>query len=59
VESALSDGRLVKPFEQAIPVDYAYYVVCPEAAADRPKVAAFRDWVIAEATENEGPSTAK
>lgn len=56
VESALADGRLVKPFELTIPVDYAYYVVCPEATADRPKVTAFRDWIIAEATENEALS---
>lgn len=56
VGAALADGRLVKPFKQTIPVDYAYYIVCPEAAGDRPKVAAFRDWAIAEAAENEALS---
>jgi len=58
VESAHADGRLVRPFELSIPVDYAYYVVCPEAAADRPKVAAFREWAIAEAAEQERPMPA-
>lgn len=56
VESALADGRLVRPFAQAVPVAYAYYVVCPEAAADRSKVAAFRDWVIDEATQSPSAS---
>jgi LysR family glycine cleavage system transcriptional activator len=44
-------GRLVRPFELSLadPLDFSYYVVCPEEAVDRPKVAAFRAWVIAEA----------
>ena len=31
------------------PTGYAYYVVCLAAAADRPKIRAFRDWVIESA----------
>ena len=49
VEADLADGRLVKPFALTIPVDYAYYIVCPETAAERPKVAAFRKWIMEEA----------
>ncbi|MFB3150470.1 MAG: LysR substrate-binding domain-containing protein, partial [Alphaproteobacteria bacterium] len=49
VEADLADGRLVKPFEPTIPLDYAYYLVCLESAAERPKVAAFRQWIMAEA----------
>jgi LysR family glycine cleavage system transcriptional activator len=49
VEADLADGRLVKPFALTIPLDYAYYVVCPESAAERPKLAAFRRWIMAEA----------
>lgn len=49
VEADLADGRLVKPFALTIPVDYAYYIVCPETAAERPKVAAFREWIMEEA----------
>jgi LysR family transcriptional regulator, glycine cleavage system transcriptional activator len=28
---------------------YQYYVVCPEATADRPALAAFRSWLLAAA----------
>ncbi len=49
VEADLADGRLVKPFELTIPLDYAYYLVSPEGTAERPKVAAFRQWIMEEA----------
>ena len=49
VQNALAAGRLVKPFNFAIPGEYAYYMVCPEANLKRPKVKAFREWLIAEA----------
>ena len=29
----------------------AYWLVTPEAAADRPKIKAFRDWMLAEVAE--------
>jgi len=45
----LAAGRLVKPFDIAIPTDYAYYIVCPKATAHHPKIAAFRGWLLAEA----------
>ncbi len=45
----LAAGRLVKPFDISLPAAVAYYVVCPEATAGRPKIVAFREWVIAEA----------
>jgi len=48
VEEDLAAGRLVRPFALSIPADYGIYAVCPEAAAERPKIAAFRDWLIAE-----------
>lgn len=44
----IAEGRLVAPFELRLATGYAYYVVCLNAAADRPKIRAFRDWVIAE-----------
>ncbi|MFQ6019094.1 MAG: transcriptional regulator GcvA [Kiloniellaceae bacterium] len=56
VEADLADGRLVKPFELTIPVDYAYYVVSPETAAGRPKVAAFREWIMEEAGRQQAPT---
>lgn len=45
----LVDGRLVCPFELTLPTEFAYYIVCPEARANRPKIIAFRDWLLAEA----------
>lgn len=49
VADDLARGRLVKPFDISLPADYAYYVVCPVEAADRPKITAFREWLLAEA----------
>jgi LysR family glycine cleavage system transcriptional activator len=46
----IAAGRLVRPFEVTLPHDLAYYLVCPEAAAGRPRVAAVRAWLLAEAT---------
>jgi LysR family glycine cleavage system transcriptional activator len=46
VAGDLADGRLVKLAEIAWPEAYAYYLVYPEANAQRPKVAAFRDWIL-------------
>jgi LysR family glycine cleavage system transcriptional activator len=45
----LNAGRLVCPFDVALQVDYAYWIVCPKATATLPKIAAFRDWLLAEA----------
>ncbi|MGO4706962.1 transcriptional regulator GcvA [Microvirga sp. 2MCAF38] len=45
----LDAGRLVRPFPQQVKGAYQYYVVCPEAYAERPAVAAFRTWLLDEA----------
>ncbi len=47
----LASGRLVMPFELSLPMTPAYYVVLPEATAKRPKVAAFRDWLLKESRQ--------
>jgi LysR family glycine cleavage system transcriptional activator len=47
----LAKGRLIKLFDIAWPDDFAYYLVYPEGADQRPKVAAFRDWIISAAAE--------
>ncbi len=49
VDDDLAAGRLVKPFDISLPGDWAHYVVCPEARADRPKIRAFRNWLMDEA----------
>jgi LysR family glycine cleavage system transcriptional activator len=49
VTDDLVAGRLVRPFELSLPAGFAYYVVYPPRALRRPKVKAFRDWLMAEA----------
>ena len=49
----LNSGRLVRPFELALPVPYAYWIVCPKATASLPKIMTFRDWLLSEAAEDE------
>lgn len=44
----LAAGRLVKPFALDLPNDYSYWLAYPKAAAGQPRLAAFRDWVLAE-----------
>ena len=52
----LAAGRLIQPFDVSIPHDLAYYLVCPEATAEQPKIAAFRGWLMAEAASGgDGP----
>lgn len=48
----LAKGNLIRPFTLSLPVEFAYYVVSPEASATRPKVAAFREWVLQEARDH-------
>ena len=49
VADDLAQGRLVRPFDMSLPGEFAYYIVCPEADARRPKVEAFRNWLLDEA----------
>ena len=45
----LEAGRLARPFPHEVKGAYQYYVVCPEATAERPAIVAFRNWVLDEA----------
>jgi LysR family transcriptional regulator, glycine cleavage system transcriptional activator len=49
VEADIAKGRLVVPFKIALPADAGFYLVYPEATADTPKLAAFRQWLVASA----------
>ncbi len=49
VEADVAAGRLVIPFDISVPSPYAYWLVMPEAVSQRPPVAAFHDWLLAEA----------
>jgi LysR family glycine cleavage system transcriptional activator len=42
----IAQGRLVQLSKVTWLEDFAYYLVCPEGSRDRPKVAAFRDWLL-------------
>jgi LysR family glycine cleavage system transcriptional activator len=44
----IAAGRLVKPFDIAIPTKYAYYVLSPKATSHHPKIVAFREWLLEE-----------
>ncbi|MES2265063.1 MAG: transcriptional regulator GcvA [Pseudomonadota bacterium] len=48
VEIDLAEGRLVRPFELSIPVEYAYYVIYPEERVGNMRITSFVDWVRAE-----------
>ncbi len=45
----LMAGRLVRLFDVALPAPFAYYIVCPKAAAKTAKISQFRDWLLKEA----------
>lgn len=45
-------GRLVRPFELALKVPYAYWIVCPKSTAELPKISAFRGWLLDQARDD-------
>ena len=49
VDDDLDAGRLVKPFDLAVPVEFAFYVVYRKGSLEQQKVADFREWLFAEA----------
>ncbi len=48
VDADIASHRLVAPFKVELRPRSAYYLVCPEVIADRPPVAAFRKWLLAQ-----------
>lgn len=50
----LAAGRIVRPFGEAQPFEFAYYVVGRKLSFARPGVAALRDWLLMEAQASEG-----
>ena len=51
VKDDIAKGRLVVPFKIALPADAGFYLVSPQGRREAPKLAAFRQWMIA-ATQN-------
>jgi LysR family glycine cleavage system transcriptional activator len=48
----LLNHRLVRPFDVAVPLTKSYWIVCPKATSTLPKIATFRDWLLAEAADD-------
>jgi LysR family transcriptional regulator, glycine cleavage system transcriptional activator len=52
VEADIAAGRLVIPFDLALPAEAGYYIVAPEETAQSPKITLFRDWLLASVTSS-------
>jgi LysR family glycine cleavage system transcriptional activator len=50
--SDLIAGRLVRPFDLALDAPFAFWIVCPKSAAELPKIATFRAWLLQEAADD-------
>lgn len=49
VKGDLEAGRLVRPFDIAIPAESAFYLVYPPDLENAPKIEIFRKWLVASA----------
>jgi LysR family glycine cleavage system transcriptional activator len=47
----LAEGRLVRPFGDDLAYDFAYHIVHRPQADKAPAVAAFKTWLLEEASE--------
>jgi len=48
----LLNGRLVRPFTEALPLSKSYWIVCPKATSMLPKISRARNWLVAEAADD-------
>jgi LysR family transcriptional regulator, glycine cleavage system transcriptional activator len=48
----LINGRLVRPIDVSLRMSKTYWIVCPKATSSVPKIATFRDWLLAEAADD-------
>jgi LysR family transcriptional regulator, glycine cleavage system transcriptional activator len=48
----LLNGGLVRPFAEALRLSKTYWIVCPKATSNLPKIVTFRDWLLAEASRD-------
>jgi len=48
----LIGGRLVRPVDVSLRMAKTYWIVCPKAASNVPKIATFKNWVLSEAAED-------
>ena len=45
----LLNERLARPFSVALPLSKTFWIICPKATRNLPKLAVFREWLLAEA----------
>ncbi len=45
----IDSGRLMRLFDEQLPAEFAHYLVFPQRSQNHSGLAAFRDWVVAEA----------
>jgi LysR family glycine cleavage system transcriptional activator len=48
----LINGRLVRPFPDSLPLSKTYWIICPKATSNVPKIVTFRNWLLSEAAED-------
>lgn len=48
----LINGRLVRPFAEALRLSKTYWIICPKATSTLPKILTFRNWLLAEAADD-------
>jgi len=48
----LIHNRLVRPFPITLPLSKSYWIVCPKTTAKLPKLVAFRNWLLAQASDD-------
>jgi len=46
------NGRLVRPIDISLRMSNTYWIVCPKVSSKVPKIATFRNWLLAEAAED-------
>lgn len=53
VDRGMKEAGLMRLFDVHCPADLAYYLVCREGAQERPRMIAFRDWLLSEADRSQ------
>jgi len=48
ISAELAQGSLIRALDVAWPQEFSYWLVCPRAIAELPKIVAFREWLLAE-----------
>ncbi|HCR4080976.1 TPA: transcriptional regulator GcvA [Proteus mirabilis] len=51
--SEIESGRLVRPFQDVLVSKNAFYLVCQDSQAELGKIAAFRQWILSQAANEQ------